>query len=77
MISIESIISQQIAWFVLQTLIHWIAIHSVENVINTGLSGLGSSPSQNHCVVFLGKTFTHTVSPSTKVCVPVYMAISK
>ena len=32
-------------------------------VIDSGASGLGSSPSRGHCVVFLGKTFySHSAS---------------
>ena len=31
--------------------------------INSGTSGLGSSPGQGHCVVFLGKTlYSHSAS---------------
>ena len=33
------------------------------SVLNSGLSGLGSSPGWGHCVVFLGKTlFSHSAS---------------
>ena len=32
-------------------------------VIDSGVSGLGSSPSRGHCVVFLGKTlYSHSAS---------------
>ena len=33
------------------------------SVLNSGSSGLGSSPSWSHCVVFLGKTlYSHSAS---------------
>ena len=33
------------------------------SVLNSGLSGLGSSPGCGHCVVFLGKTlYSHSAS---------------
>ena len=33
------------------------------SVLNPGSGGLGSSPGQGHCVVFLGKTlYSHSVS---------------
>ena len=33
------------------------------SVLNSGLSGPGSSPGQGHCVVFLGKTlYSHSAS---------------
>jgi len=33
------------------------------SVLNSGASGLGSSPGQGHCVVFLGKTLnSHSTS---------------
>ena len=33
------------------------------SALDSGLSGLGSSPSQGHCVVFLGKTlYSHSAS---------------
>ena len=33
------------------------------SVLNSGLGGLGSSPGQGHCVVFLGKTlYSHSAS---------------
>ena len=34
------------------------------SALDSGLSGLGSSPGQGHCVVFLGKTlYSHSASP--------------
>ena len=33
------------------------------SVLDSGVSGLGSSPGQGHCVVFLGKTlYSHGAS---------------
>ena len=33
------------------------------SVLNSGSSGLGSSPGRSHCVVFLGKTlYSHSAS---------------
>ena len=33
------------------------------NALDSGSSGLGSSPGQGHCVVFLGKTlYSHSAS---------------
>ena len=33
------------------------------SVLNSGLGGLGLSPGQGHCVVFLGKTlYSHSAS---------------
>ena len=38
------------------------------SALDSGASGLGSSPGWGHCVVFLGKTpFTLTVTISTQV----------
>ena len=37
------------------------------SALNSGASGLGSSPGRGHCVVFLGKTLTLTVPLSTQV----------
>jgi len=34
------------------------------SALGSGLSSLGSSPCQGHCVVFLGKTlYSHSASP--------------
>ena len=41
----------------------WRRIGLMVSVLNSGLSGLGSSPGQGHCVVFLGKTlYSHSAS---------------
>ena len=34
----------------------WRSIGLMVSVLDSGLSGLGSSPGRGHCVVFLGKT---------------------
>ena len=44
------------------------------SVLNSGLSGLGSSPGQGHCVVFLGKTL---YSHSASLCPGVQISTSK
>ena len=41
----------------------WRSIGLMVSVLNSGLSGPGSSPGQGHCVVFLGKTlYSHSAS---------------
>ena len=41
----------------------WRSIGLTVSVLNSGLSGLGSSPGQGYCVVFLGKTlYSHSAS---------------
>ena len=41
----------------------WRRIGLMVSVLNSGLSGPGSSPGQGHCVVFLGKTlYSHSAS---------------
>ena len=41
----------------------WRRIGLMVSVLNSGLSGLGSSPGQGHCVVFPGKTlYPHSAS---------------
>ena len=37
------------------------------SALDSGASGLGSSPGRGHCVVFLARHFTLTVSLSTQV----------
>ena len=37
------------------------------SALDSGSSGLGSSPGRGHCVVFLGKTLTLTVLLFTQV----------
>ena len=37
------------------------------SMLDSGASGLGSSPGWGHCVVFLGKTLSLTVPLSTQV----------
>ena len=37
------------------------------SALDSGASGLGSSPGGGQCVVFLGKTFTLTLPLSTQV----------
>ena len=37
------------------------------SALDSGVSGLGSSPGVGHCVVFLGRHFTFTVPLSSQV----------
>ena len=44
--------------------------------LDSGSSGLGSSPGQGHCVVFLGKTLnSHSASLSPPGCINGYRQI--
>ena len=48
----------------------WKCSGLIDNVLNSGSSGLGSSPGLGHCVVFLGQTLnSHSASlhPGVKI----------
>ena len=52
----------------------WRHIGLTVSALNSGLSGLGSSPGQGHCIVFLGKTL---YSHSASLCPGVQISNSK